>query len=171
MLPLDLAEFGKFVSYLGSFAIGAAFGAVLENAGFGDSRKLAAQFYLKDMTVLKVMFTGILTACLLIFLLAALGYLDVSQLFVNPTFLWPGIVGGLVMGVGFVIGGYCPGTSLVSMASLKVDGMLFFLGAIVGAGVFGETRLVQRVLARSRTPSAWCSPGCFGSRSAHRSSP
>lgn len=139
MLPLDLAAYGKLGSYLGFFAIGAAFGSVLEVAGFGDSRKLAAQFYLRDMTVLKVMFTGILTACLLVFGSSALGLLDVSQLFVNPTYLWPGIVGGLVMGVGFVIGGYCPGTSVVSAASLKLDGLTFFLGTVIGAGVFGES--------------------------------
>ncbi len=33
--------------------IGFAFGAVLEMSGFGNSMKLAAQFYLKEMTVLR----------------------------------------------------------------------------------------------------------------------
>lgn len=139
MLPLDLAELGKWTNYLIYFLIGAGFGSVLELAGFGDSRKLAAQFYFKDMTVLKTMFTGILTACLLIFLSASFGYLDFSKIYVNQTYFWPGIVGGLVMGVGFVVGGYCPGTSVVSAASLKLDGLLFFTGTILGAGVFGET--------------------------------
>ena len=139
MLPLDLATSGKFVSYTVFLLIGMGFGAVLELAGFGNARKLAAQFYFKDMTVLKTMFTGILTACLLLFLSGALGYLDFSKIYVNQTYLWPGIVGGLVMGVGFVIGGYCPGTSVVSAASLKIDGMTFVGGAVVGAGLFGET--------------------------------
>lgn len=144
MLPLDLAFLGKWANYLLYFAIGLGFGGVLELAGFGDSRKLAAQFYLRDMTVLKTMFTGILTACLLIFLSAALGWLDFSRIFVNQTYLWPGIVGGLVMGVGFVVGGYCPGTSAVSAASLKLDGLLFFSGTAVGAGLFGETASLYR---------------------------
>jgi len=139
MLPFDVTTHGKLLSYLTFLAIGISFGTVLELAGFGDARKLAAQFYLKDMTVLKTMFTGILTACLLIFLSGSLGYLDFSQLFVNQTYLWPGIVGGLVMGVGFVVGGYCPGTSVVSAASLKLDGLLFFVGTVLGAGLFGET--------------------------------
>jgi len=138
MFPLDLGT-GKFGPYLASLLIGFAFGAVLEVAGFGNSKKLAGQFYFRDMTVLKVMFTGILTACLLIFLSAALGWLDFSKIFVNQTYLWPGIVGGLVMGVGFVVGGYCPGTSAVSAASLKLDGLLFLGGTIAGAGLFGET--------------------------------
>lgn len=140
MLPLDLtALYGKTVGYIVFLLLGVGFGAALELAGFGDSRRLAAQFYLKDMTVLKTMFTGIVTACLLLFLSSALGFLDFAQIAVNQTYLWPGIVGGLVMGVGFVIGGYCPGTSVVSAASLKLDGIFFFVGTMVGAGFFGET--------------------------------
>jgi rhodanese-related sulfurtransferase len=138
MLPLDLAPAGKWAGYLVYLLIGMGFGGALEMAGFGDSRKLAAQFYFRDMTVLKTMFTGILTACLLIFLSAALGWLDFSKIFVNQTYLWPGILGGLIMGVGFVIGGYCPGTSVVSAASFKLDGLAFFAGTALGAGLFGE---------------------------------
>ena len=139
MLPLDITSHGHFLGYVVFGLIGFAFGAVLEMAGFGNAKKLAAQFYLTDMTVLKTMFTGILTACLLLFAAASFGYLDFSKIFVNQTYLWPGIVGGLIMGVGFVVGGYCPGTSIVSAASLKLDGIVFFLGTIVGAGLFGET--------------------------------
>ena len=139
MLPLDLAPHGKLVGYVVYALLGLGFGVVLELAGFGNSRKLAAQFYFRDMTVLKTMFTGILTACLLVFLSASLGYLDFSKIFVNQTYLWPGIVGGLVMGVGFVIGGYCPGTSAVSAASLKLDGLFFLGGTVIGAGIFAET--------------------------------
>ena len=140
MLPLDISsELGKAGGYLVFFLIGTGFGVALELAGFGDSRRLAAQFYFKDMTVLKTMFTGIIVACVLIFMSSAVGFLDFSQLAVNQTFLWPGIVGGLIMGVGFIIGGYCPGTSVVATASLKLDGLLFLTGAVIGAGLFGES--------------------------------
>lgn len=139
MFPLDLGSHGTLVNYLVFGLIGLSFGAVLEMAGFGNAKKLAAQFYLTDMTVLKTMFSAILTAALLVFAAAAFGYLDFSKIFVNQTYLWPGIVGGLIMGVGFVVGGYCPGTSIVSAASFKLDGVMFFIGTIVGAGIFGET--------------------------------
>ena len=140
MLPIDVSLLlGKAGGYVVFFLIGAGFGISLELAGFGDSRRLAAQFYLKDMTVLKTMFTGIVVACLLIFLSSGIGMLDFSQLAVNQTFLWPGIVGGLIMGVGFVIGGYCPGTSIVATASFKLDGLFFLVGTVLGAGLFGET--------------------------------
>ncbi|MGD2120472.1 MAG: YeeE/YedE thiosulfate transporter family protein [Gemmatimonadota bacterium] len=132
----DLGRLGAYGVYL---LIGIAFGATLEVAGFANSRKLANQFYLRDMTVLKVMFTGIITAMVLIFLASAAGLLAFNDLFVPPTYLWAGIVGGLVMGVGFILGGFCPGTSLVALSSLKIDGLFFFLGTLVGVFLFGET--------------------------------
>ena len=119
--------------------IGFAFGFTLEMSGFGDSRKLAAQFYFTELTVLKVMFTAIVTAMVLLFGAVALGALNFSQVWVNPTYLWSGILGGLIMGVGFIVGGFCPTTSLASASTGKIDGMLFMLGGFVGAFLFGET--------------------------------
>ncbi|MEW6403321.1 MAG: YeeE/YedE thiosulfate transporter family protein [Chloroflexota bacterium] len=119
--------------------IGFSFGFVLEMSGFGNSRKLAAQFYFTDLTVLKVMFTAIVTAMLLTFGAVGLGLLNFSQVWVNPTYLWSGILGGLIMGVGFIVGGFCPTTSLASASTGKIDGMLFMLGGFFGAFLFGET--------------------------------
>lgn len=138
--PLNLTDLlghgGAYVIYL---LIGIGFGAVLEMAGFGHSPKLAAQFYLKEMTVLKVMFTAIVVAMVLIFITSGLGWLDYNLVWVNPTYLWPGIIGGLIMGFGFIIGGFCPGTSLVAAATLKLDGLFFALGGLFGIFLFGET--------------------------------
>jgi rhodanese-related sulfurtransferase len=140
MAPFDLqAALGPTGTTLVYLTIGVAFGAVLEMAGFGNSRKLAAQFYLRDLTVLKVMFTAIVTAMVLVFGASALGWLDYELLGVNPTYLWPGIVGGLIMGAGFIIGGFCPGTSLVAAATLKLDGIAFVIGVLAGVFAFGET--------------------------------
>lgn len=138
--PLPLTELlGKYGAYLIFLLIGFAFGYTLEIAGFGNSTKLAAQFYFKDMTVLKVMFTAIVVAMVLIFGASAVGLLDFNLIWVNPTYLWPGILGGLIMGVGFIIGGFCPGTSLVSLATFKIDGLFFALGVLAGILIFGET--------------------------------
>jgi hypothetical protein len=125
--------------WLLSLGLGIAFGAVLEAAGFGDSRRLSGQFYFRDMTVLKVMFGGIITAATLIVLASSLGWLDFPRLYVNHTYLASQVVGGLIMGVGFIIGGFCPGTSLVAASTLKVDGMLFLAGVAAGLFAFGET--------------------------------
>lgn len=140
LFPLPLTElFGHWGSYVVYLFIGLAFGYVLEISGFGNSKKLAAQFYFKDMTVLKVMFGAIIVAMVLLFGATAVGLLDYNLVWVNPTYLWPGIVGGLIMGFGFIIGGFCPGTSLVSMATGKIDGIFFVLGVAFGIFMFGET--------------------------------
>jgi rhodanese-related sulfurtransferase len=140
MLPPDLIPLlGKTAGYGIFLAIGLAFGAVLEVAGFGDSRKLSAPFYFRDMTVLKVMFSAIVTAMVLIFAGNALGWVDFPRIYVNPTYLWPQIVGGLIMGCGFILGGFCPGTSIVALATLKLDGLFFAMGVFAGVWLFGDT--------------------------------
>ncbi len=140
MAPFEtLAGWGTWPSMVTPLLIGVGFGAVLEMSGFGDSRKLAAQFYFKDLTVLKVMFTAIVVAGVLLGLTSALGILDFERVWVNPTFLVPGLVGGLIMGVGFVIGGFCPGTSLVAASTLKIDGVAFLGGVVFGTFAFTET--------------------------------
>jgi rhodanese-related sulfurtransferase/uncharacterized membrane protein YedE/YeeE len=119
--------------------IGFAFGFTLEMSGFGNSRKLAAQFYFTDLTVLKVMFTAIAVAMTLTFGAVGLGILDFSQVWVNLTYIPSGVLGGLIMGVGFIVGGFCPTTSLASASTGKIDGMFFVGGGLVGALLFAET--------------------------------
>lgn len=137
-LPL-IALLGKPLAFVVYGLIGVAFGAVLEAAGFANSRKLAAQFYLTELTVLKVMFTGIVVAMVLVFLSSSLGLLAFDRVYVPATYLAPAIVGGLIMGVGFIVGGFCPGTSLVAVASLKIDAWFFLIGTLGGIALFGET--------------------------------
>jgi hypothetical protein len=140
MGPWDLdVELGQIAASLVYLGIGFCFGYILESAGFGDSRLLAAQFYWRDLRVLKVMFTAILVAMVLIFWSTALGWLDYEDVWVNPTYLWPGILGGLIMGIGFILGGFCPGTSLVGVATLKLDALWFVAGTAVGILGFGES--------------------------------
>src|SRR5512141_425041 len=119
--------------------IGFAFGFTLEMSGFGNSKKLAAQFYFTEMTVLKVMFTAIVTAMVLLFGAVGLGILDFNQVWVNPTYLASGILGGLIMGVGFIVGGFCPTTSRAAASTGKVDGIFFVGGGFLGAFLFSDT--------------------------------
>jgi hypothetical protein len=124
--------------------IGIAFGFVLERAGFGRADKLAAQFYLRDMRVFKVMFTGIVTAMLGLMIASGIGFVnlrDVSESIASFTWIWPMLVGGLVLGAGFIISGYCPGTSIVAMASGNVDG-LFTVGGVI-TGTYGYSQLLH----------------------------
>ena len=52
--------------------------------------------------------------------------------------MWAAIIGGVIMGGGFIIGGFCPGTSVVAAASGKVDGMAFVFGSALGIFAFVE---------------------------------
>jgi rhodanese-related sulfurtransferase len=161
--PLPLTElFGHYGSYMVYLVVGLLFGATLETAGFGNSKKLAAQFYFKDLTVFKVMFTAIIVAMTLIFLSSALGLLDYNLIWVPPTYLWPGIVGGLIMGAGFIVGGFCPGTSLVAMATGKIDGVFFVLGVLAGIFLFGETVSQFAVFFESSFMGRFTLPELFG---------
>lgn len=119
--------------------IGIGFGMALEMSGFGDSRILSAQFYFRKMTVLKVMFTAIIVAMLLIFLFSAFGWLNFDNIWVNLTYIWPQIAGGLILGFGFIIGGFCPGTSIVAASTFKIDGIFFVLGVFFGVFILGES--------------------------------
>jgi len=118
--------------------VGIGFGVALEQAGFSSSRKLAGVFYGYDFTVLRVFFTAAVTAMSGILLLGYFGLLDTDAIFVNPTWLYPALAGGAIMGVGFVLGGYCPGTSVCAAAIGKVDAMFFVGGGILGVFAFGE---------------------------------
>lgn len=127
------------LSLAGALVIGTAFGFVLERAGFGRAQILVAQFYGTNMAVYRTMFTAVVTAALGTSLLAAVGLLDLRAVTVNyPTFMWPMIVGGLLVGAGFVISGYCPGTSVVAAASGKLDGLFTVLGVVVGTVLYAE---------------------------------
>ncbi len=119
-------------SLLLAVLIGMAFGFCLERAGLGSASKLIGQFYLTDFTVLKVMFSAILTAMLGAFWLGRLGLLDLSAVYVPETWLLPQAVGGLVFGVGFVLAGLCPGTSCVAAATGRGDGIAAVLGLLAG---------------------------------------
>ena len=116
--------------------IGVAFGFVLERGGLGNARKLVGQFLLTDLTVFKVMFSAILTAMLGLFFLSAAGFLNLQLLELSDSYLLPQLVGGLLLGAGFAIAGYCPGTTLVGMATGKTDALYCFIGLFIGSWIF-----------------------------------
>lgn len=130
--------FGDETSLVVAFGIGIGFGFFLERAGFGSARKLVSQFYLDDLAVFKVMFTAIVTAMLGVTYLAWMRVLDLSLVYVPPTYLWPQIAGGLALGVGFAIGGYCPGTSVAATATGRLDGLAYVAGLLAGTFAFAE---------------------------------
>jgi rhodanese-related sulfurtransferase len=134
-LVAENGELGLIVAVL----LGFGFGFVLERAGFGRSTKLAAQFYFHDMTVFKVMFSAIVTAMLGLILVSGLGFADLTALssqIVSWTYIWPMLIGGLGLGAGFIISGYCPGTSVVGAASGHIDAWVTWAGVAIGSLIY-----------------------------------
>lgn len=139
MGPLVVNEIiSENTNLLLAFFVGIAFGFVLEQGGFSSSRKLAGVFYGYDTVVLKVFFTGAVTAMAGLLFMSLFGWIDLSLVYVNETFLWSAIIGGVVMGAGFIMGGYCPGTSFCGAAIGKIDAMIFIVGLFLGVLIFAE---------------------------------
>ncbi len=120
------------VNLIVAVVMGLFFGFFLERGGLGNPHKLTGVFYLTDFAVPKAMFTAILVAATGLCLLSDLKVLDMSRVWIIPTFLWPQLVGGALFGLGYLISGYCPGTAVAGFASGRLDALITMLG--IGAG-------------------------------------
>jgi len=138
MAPLVPDIISNEFNFVVAILIGIAFGFVLEQAGFSSTKKLVGLFYGYDFTVLKVFFTAGTTAMIGVVLFIHWGMLDADLIYINPTYLRSAIIGGLIMGAGFVIGGFCPGTSLCALAIGKIDAFWFVFGSFFGILLFTE---------------------------------
>lgn len=127
--PLLLSE---NVNLMMALFLGVFFGFFLERGGLGNPHKLTGVFYLTDFAVPKAMFTAILVAATGLCLLSDLKLLDMSKVWIIPTFFWPQLVGGALFGLGYLISGYCPGTAAAGLASGRLDALVAMIG--IGAG-------------------------------------
>jgi uncharacterized protein len=136
---------------LTALPVGVAFGVVLERAGLGDSRVIAAQFTGRNFAVVRVMFGAIVTAMLGILWLDVAGLLDVRAIAIPPTDLAGQTVGAVIFGGGFAIAALCPGTACVAAASGRREGVAAVGGLIIGTAL---TALLWPVFDGTLAPSA-----------------
>jgi hypothetical protein len=125
--------------FLIALLVGIGFGYILERAGFSSSRKLAGVFYGYDFVVLRVFFTAAITAAFGLYYFQYFEWIDLSMIYINPLYLTSTLIGGVIMGFGFIIGGYCPGTSVCGAMIGKIDAMVFIGGIFLGIFFYGET--------------------------------
>lgn len=139
---------------LSGLVCGALFGYVLQRSGLGNGCRLTAQLRLQDWTVFNVMFTAIVVCAGGLYLLELFGWITTSQVFIPTTFLWATLLGGALIGVGMGVGGYCPGTSVVGAAAGRIDGMMFFVGLVLGvvlfAGIYNPIKPLMQAAAGPR---------------------
>ncbi|HSO88466.1 MAG TPA: YeeE/YedE thiosulfate transporter family protein [Draconibacterium sp.] len=116
--------------------IGIAFGFILEASGFSSSRNIVGVFYGYNFVVLRVFFTAVIVAMVGLLYFDYFGWIDLSKIFILPTYLGPMLIGGVIMGFGFIMGGFCPGTSIAAIAIGKLDALVFTVGLYLGIGAF-----------------------------------
>jgi uncharacterized protein len=124
------------VNLAAALVIGIFFGFFLERGGMGNPHKLTGVFYRTDFAVPKMMFSAILVAATGLCILSDLKVLDMSRVWIIPTFLWPQLVGGVLFGFGYLVSGYCPGTAAAGLASGRLDALVTMAGIGSGALLF-----------------------------------
>jgi uncharacterized membrane protein YedE/YeeE len=132
-VPLVLSD---TVNLAMAVVIGLFFGFFLERGGMGNPHKLTGVFYRTDFAVPKMMFSAILVAATGLCLLSDLKVLDMSRVWIIPTFFWPQLVGGALFGFGYLLSGYCPGTAAAGLASGRLDALVTMAGIGSGALLF-----------------------------------
>lgn len=112
--------------------LGAAFGFALNRVGATNPQNIINMLRLTDLHLAKVILFAIGFASFLLFLGIAVGFINPDHLSVKASHLGV-VLGGLVLGVGFAVAGYCPGTGLAAAATGRIDAIVFVIGGLIGA--------------------------------------
>lgn len=131
--------------------LGTAFGFALDRAKASNPQKIINMLRLKDFHLMKVILLAIGFSSLVLFVLLSLNLVDASHFNIKKSYLGV-IIGGAVLGIGFAIGGYCPGTSIVAAGRGRKDAIIFILGGLLGAffymlifGIIKDTALFNPI--------------------------
>ena len=120
--------------------VGIVMGALIQRVGASSPGMILRALRLEDLTIIKFMATTIAVGMLGVYLLGAVVPMHLD---IKPTYVVGVLVGGLIFGVGFAVGGYCPGTCVVGIGERRIDAWFALLGGVAGALVF---TLVYRLI-------------------------
>tara|TARA_R110002012_G_scaffold215749_2_gene386807 strand:- start:477 stop:1067 length:591 start_codon:yes stop_codon:yes gene_type:complete len=112
--------------------IGAAFGFALDRVGATNPNFIIRMLNLTNLHLMRAILLAIGVAAILTFGGLMTGVVSPEHLDVKDAYLGV-FVGGVLLGLGFAVAGYCPGTGLAAAASGRYDAMIFVLGGLVGA--------------------------------------
>jgi hypothetical protein len=115
--------------------IGGAFGAVLDRIGATNPNTIINMLALRGLNLMKAILLAIGTASILIFAGQMAGIVDVGHMSIKTAY-WGVLVGGLLLGFGWALSGYCPGTGVCAAATGRYDALVYILGGLLGAGAY-----------------------------------
>jgi hypothetical protein len=118
-----------------ALVIGAAFGAVLDKVGASNPNYIGKMLSLTNLHLAKTIMLAIGVGSILMFGGQILGLVDVAHMSVKA--LYPGVfIGGILLGIGWAVSGYCPGTGLAAAASGRRDAWVYIAGGLAGAAAY-----------------------------------
>ena len=115
--------------------IGTYFGFVLQKIGASNSDKIINMLRLKDFHLMKTIFLGIGLSSLVLFTILALGGSEYIHFSIKSAYIGV-IIGGALLGFGWAISGFCPGTAVVSAGEGNRESFFFILGGILGTFIY-----------------------------------
>ncbi len=115
--------------------LGIIFGFALQRVGATNPQNIINMLRLKDLHLMKAIFFAIGISSALLFLLMTAGVINAGHLSVKSSYIGV-IVGGALLGLGFAVAGYCPGTGLTALADGRKDALFFIGGGLLGALIY-----------------------------------
>ena len=123
------------MSILYALLVGVAMGALIQRVGASSPAMIGRNLRLENLSIIKFMATTIAVGMILVYLLDAAAP-QLLHFDIKPTYLIGVGLGGIIFGVGFALGGYCPGTCVVGASEGRRDALFAIIGGVVGAPLF-----------------------------------